>query len=76
LTGGMGLIGAGLTGGMGEPTATTRGDETSEMARPLPVETSERPPPAEQFDMLAEALAAHRIAETERRGLFLRPDVF
>ncbi len=74
-------IGAGLTAGMGsiatsEPTGTTRANETSEMARHVPVETSERPPPAEQFDMLDEALAARRLAEIERRGLFLRPDVF
>jgi hypothetical protein len=70
------------TGGMIVPFGTSRPGETSrrsdptEAVRRLAQETSERPSPAEQFDMLAEALAARRLDELERRGLFLRPDVF
>jgi hypothetical protein len=31
---------------------------------------------SEQLDMLSDVLAARRVADLERRGLFLHPEVF
>jgi hypothetical protein len=39
-------------------------------------EQSRGPQLSEQLDMLADVLAARRLADLERRGLFLRPEVF
>jgi hypothetical protein len=74
-TGQTAITGTPGTGEAGRP-GTARGGDTPDTSRHLPVETSERPPPAEQFDILAEALAVRQLAELERRGRLLRPDVF
>ena len=42
----------------------------------MPPEQSRGPQLSEQLDMLADVLAARRLADLERRGLFLRPEVF
>jgi hypothetical protein len=58
---------SGFPGGSG-PVSTT--------AASVPPEQSRGPQLSEQLDMLADVLAARRLADLERRGLFLRPEVF
>ena len=48
----------------------------STTAASVPPEQSRGPQLSEQLDMLADVLAARRLADLERRGLFLRPEVF
>jgi hypothetical protein len=63
-------------------TASNRAGEaenagaTAATGGPVPPEQPRGPQLSEQLDLLEEVLAFRRLADLQRRGLFIRPEVF
>ncbi len=57
------------------PSPGGAGSPSTAAGQVLP-EQSRGPQLSEQLDMLSDVLAGRRMAELERRGLFLHPEVF